>query len=151
MKVIPCGLFNYSKSEHYRRSLKQFLNWAEASQLETPRHFHPENIPDPILEQLAYQALSICDPEHSDFDTCETDFLTFLALVAYCLTVPGAGADLNSMDKLKKYKIFLGYSRAVLSEYFARIDGLEKRESVTFYEIFNVSLDSQLEQLLSNS
>ncbi|NRA45044.1 MAG: hypothetical protein HRU09_08840 [Oligoflexales bacterium] len=151
MKVIPYSLFNYSKSEHYRSSLKQFLTWAESSQLQPPHHFHPTNLPDSLLEQLAFQALFICDPDQGEFEREETDFITFLALAAYSMSKPERPLDLKKICKIKRLKIFLGYARVVLGEYYARMDGSTSHEFLGFADMFNVPLDPSLEALLKNS
>jgi len=151
MKVIPYSFFNYSKSECYRRSLKQFLKWVERANLQPPNHFHPVNIPDSILEQLAFQALLICDPECEDFDSCETDFITFLALAAYSMTKPASLLSSKKLSKPERLRVFFGYARAVLGEYYARVEGLNKPEPAALNDIFNVTLDPSLEMLLKNS
>ncbi|MFK7827135.1 MAG: hypothetical protein AB8G05_23530 [Oligoflexales bacterium] len=151
MKLIPYSFFNYSSSECYRKNLKQFLNWAGGSPLQPPNHFHPVNIPDAILEQLALQALLICDPECDDYDSNETDFITFLALAAYSLTKSMALDKSIKISKIERLKIFLGYSRAVLGEYYARKDNQTNPEPLALNDIFKVDLDPSLEALLQNS
>ena len=150
MKVIPYSLFSYSKSEHYRRSLRQFLTWAESAHLQAPEHCHPRNIPDSLLEQLACEALIICDPDQGDYAASETDFITFLALAAYFMTSSSAPSDPKNICKVKRLKIFIGYARAVLCEYYARSEGSINREPLAFCDMFDIPLDPGLEALLED-